>query len=292
MYEMKTKIFTWRNIIWVLAAVLILGSGIFYLNHKSLNRKLDHEKIKTEALLSKNLDLEKSLEVLKKEMGTLKGKNEKLDQKLKEISDELSTREAQVKKLASANTTLEEVKRKNLALEELRNELEKKVAGLHEEMDRLATEKEGYLEQLDEIQDENKKLAMQVAFLETMLADNYRIEALKGKSEKLTVVARRANKLMVSFDLPPNAGDQIYFKLTTPDGREISSQKDRFATITRADQDENLMASLESSAGVIGGSTGRIELAYSPDYKLLKGIYQFNVFNGPDHMGKLQLRLK
>lgn len=289
---MKTKIFIGRNIIWALASALILGSGFFYLSHKSLNGKMDHVKIKEEALLSKNLDLEKSIKGMKNDMGVLKGKNEKLDQKLKEITDLLSNREAQIKKLASVNITLEEVKKKNLALEELHTELEERMAGLHEEMDRLANEKEGYLEQLETIRGENKKLAGHVAFLETMLADNYRIEALKGKSEKLTVVARRANKLMISFDLPTNTGDQIYFTVITPDNSEISSLKDRFMTITRLDQDENLMASLEGSSGVRGEVPGRLEMAYSPDYKLQKGIYQFNVFNGPDHMGKVQLRLK
>src|SRR5690606_21757550 len=78
----------------------------------------------------------------------------------------------------------------------------------------------------------NSRLKDDNSILKAFISDNYRTEAIKSKNEKLTVNARKARRLMVSFDLPANTSTkQIHYKILTPDGTEYISDKDLAAEI-------------------------------------------------------------
>lgn len=274
----------------VMAVALILAGSLFYSN-RSLKDQLQKEKIRSEALVSETLNMDKAIEKFKKDLNSLKGKNTELDKVVKQTSDQLAKKEAAIKKLMAENASLADLKIKNEELETLRKKLEDKIAKMNLDMDQLIAENKEFNEKLSSVKTENESLAVHNALLEAMLADNYRVEALKGKHDKLTVVARRTDKLMVSFDIPSEIGQEMFFKIKTPKGDELSSKDDKSASIKFINQNTNLMASLTGSSS---GSTmtKRAELVYKPDQKLTKGIYGINVYNGNDYVGSIQVRLK
>ena len=189
------------------------------------------------------------------------------------------------------NASMGELKMKNEELEALRDKLEKDITSLNLNLDQLMAENKAYNDQLAAVKSENEILTTHNALLEAMLADNYRIEALKGRHDKLTVSARRTNKLMVSFDIPKGVGEELYFKILTPDKQEFSSINDKSAMISFYDIENNLLASTTGSA--LGNQAlKRAELIYKPEQKLTKGIYRFNVYNGAEYVGSIQLKLK
>jgi DNA repair exonuclease SbcCD ATPase subunit len=288
---MKTQITKTQTVlITVTALALILSGAIFYSN-RSLKNHLQKEKIRSETLLSEKLNLEKSIDAFKKDLALLKGKNAELDKVVKETSNKLSKKESEIRKLMAENASLSELKKKNEELETLRKKLEEEIANLNLNMDKLMAENKQFSEQVASIKTENETLAAHNALLEAMLADNYRIEALKGKHDKLTVAARRTNRLMVSFDMPSEVGNEIFFKIITPDGKELSSRNDNAAVIKFYDEYKNILASLTGAASG-DQKARRAELIYKPDHKLIKGIYRFNIYDGKDYMGSIQLRLK
>ncbi len=157
----------------------------------------------------------------------------------------------------------------------------------------MQTQKTGKLaNQLTAYSKSNSGLSADNSILKAMISDNYRTEALHGKKERLTVNARRTNKLSVSFDLPGNLNSNIYFKVITPQGQEISSTDDVASTTIKIEErNGGLLAS--SDANVIGSSgTKRIEMTYKPKEKLKNGIYQFNIYNDDRFIGSTQMRLK
>ena len=288
---MKTQITKTQSVLLtVTAAALILSGFIFYTN-RSLKDRLHKEKIRSETLLSEKLNFEKSIDKFKKDLASLQGNNAQLDKVVKETSNKLAKKESEIRKLMAENASLADMKKKNAELEALRKKLNEEIASLNLNMDQLIAENKQFSEQFASMKTENESLAFHNALLEAMLADNYRIEALRGKHDKLTVAARRTDKLMVSFDIPSEVGQELYFKIVAPDGKELSSKNDESATIKFYDLDKNLMVNLMGSAS---GSqkAKRAELIYKPDQKLTKGIYRFNVYNGKDYMGSIQLRLK
>jgi chromosome segregation ATPase len=288
---MKTqKINSQAALIIVAAAALILSGTIIYTN-RSLKDQLNKEKIKSESLLSEKLNLEKSINQFKKDVASLQGKNARLDNVLKETSDRLAGKESEIRKLMAENASIGELRNKNTELEKLREKLEEQITSLNLNLDQLMAENKRYNDQLASVQSENELLTTHNALLEAMLADNYRIEALKGRHDKLTISARRTNRLMVSFDIPDEVSKELYFKILTPDEQELSSIKDESAMISFYNIENNLLASTTGSA-IANQALKRAELIYKPEQKLIKGIYRFNVYNGAEYVGSIQLRLK
>ncbi len=289
---MKTQLTQRQNVLVIVTALALILTGIFFYTNRSLKDQLNKEKIKSEALLSEKLNLDKSTDKFKKDLASLQNKILQLNKSVKGTSDQLVNKNAEIKKLIAENASLQDLKKKNAELEALRSTLENEIIGLNLNMEQILAENKRMVEQLATIVRENESLTLHNALLEAMLADNYRIEALKGKRDKLTVAARRTNKLMISFDIPAEISEELYFNIITPDGKELSSRYDRSVTMKFHNQDKNLMASL---TGTPSGSQDakRAELIYKPEQKLSKGIYRFNVYNNEgEYMGSIQLRLK
>lgn len=288
---MKTQITKSQIVLIVVTAAALIISGVVYYGNRSLKDQLQKEKIQSESLLSEKLNLEKSINQFKKDVASLQGKNVQLDKVLKETNDQLTKKESEIRKLMAENASMGELKMKNEELEALRDKLEKDITSLNLNLDQLMAENKAYNDQLAAVKSENEILTTHNALLEAMLADNYRIEALKGRHDKLTVSARRTNKLMVSFDIPKGVGEELYFKILTPDKQEFSSINDKSAMISFYDIENNLLASTTGSA--LGNQAlKRAELIYKPEQKLTKGIYRFNVYNGAEYVGSIQLKLK
>src|SRR4030043_1144028 len=232
----------------------------------------------------------KLIDRFKKDISSLQGKNAQLDKTIFETSNQLAMKESEIRKLRAGNASLAVLKKKNAELEVLHKKLENEIASLNLNIDQLTGDNKKYSEQIASVKTENEALATHNALLEAMLADNYRIEAQKRKHDKLTVSARRTNRLMTSFDLPSEAGQNLFFKIVPPDGKELSSINDESAIINFNTQDKNLIAS-QTGSNYGSQNLKREKLVYKPDEKLTKGIYRINVYSGKDYMGSIQIRL-
>lgn len=288
---MKPQISRNQTILIAITVIALILSGFFIMKNRSTNNQLQKEKIKSESMLSENLKLQKSLEKSQKDITALQGKNAQLNKTITETSRQMASKEADIKKLRAGNASMAELKKKNAELESLQKKLQDDIANLNLNINQLSEENKKFNKQLDSYKNKNEELAINNALLEAMLADNYRIEAQKRKNDKLTVSARRTNKLMTSFDIPSDAGKNLYFNIITPDGKELSSINDKSAVINLSNQNKNLIASL-SGTSYGNQDLKRAELVYKPEQKLTRGIYKINVFNGNDYVGSIQIRLK
>jgi hypothetical protein len=270
---------------------LILLSGAFFIKNISLHKQLGNERIKSEKLLSEKLKLDKSIEKFRNDLAALMGQNVRLDKLVTKANKKLQNKEAEIKRLMAENATVDELRAKNSELEAMREKLINDISDLNLSMNQLKTENSQLNDLLASIRSENEILIVDNTILKAMVADNYRAEALKGKNDKLTVNARKTDKLMVSFDLPSDAGDNLYFKVITPKGDEFSSKTDLSARIFVVENNERLLAS--ASDNVVGSiGTKRVEMIYTPNIRLTKGVYKFNLYNDKNYIGSTQLRLK
>jgi chromosome segregation ATPase len=277
-------------LIGALTALIILSVSFFIIN-ASLKNQLGDQKIKSEKLLSEKLKLDQSIKELKADMSAMAGKNARLDKLLGEANKKLQKKEAEIKRLIADNATVGELRAQVRELELLREQLTRDIANLNINIAQLSDDNARLNELLARAKNENELLAFDNTILKAMVADNYRIEALKGKHEKLTINARKTDKLLVSFDLPSDVGRNLYFKVNTPQGEEFSSKTDLSAIINIVENNDRLLASANSDAGSSIG-TKRVEMIYKPNKKLTKGVYRFNVYNDNSYLGSTQLRLK
>lgn len=270
-------------------ALTIILSGIFFASNNSLKKNLDKEKIKSEELFSQKLNLDKTLDKIKKDLSKMKGVNVELDRNINDLTHDISKKEAEVKKLIAQNASLKTLEKKVKELEDLKNKLNNELYALKAANDNLKFENMTINEQLALVSEEKEKLVINNTILKAIAGNNYRIEAVRGKMDKLTVQARKTQKLVVTFDLPNDIGNNISFKLLTPDGKKFESKNNELASIKISENSDNFYASIENM-GTIG--TKRVEMTYKPKGKLGKGIYEFEIYNETTYIGSTQLRLR
>lgn len=287
---MKTKS-TWRILPLfgsLLIVVIVLVTAVY--KNRQMNESLNTQKLKSEVLLAEKLNLDKSIGKMKNELTESKNSNGKLKQKIYDIQSEMLAKNSEINQLKVRTANFETMKQKNSEMEQSLGKLNSEIGKLNDALKTASTENGRLSNQLQTASQKNEGLSSDNTILKAMFSDNYRTEASRGKKDKLTVNAHRTNKLSVSFDIPANIPDKLYFKVTTPNGQEFSSKTDIHASITINDLGDALLASTSEIIGSSGKK--RVEMSYRPDKKLQEGIYQFNLYNEDRFLGSTQLRLK
>ncbi len=282
-----------KNVLIAVAIVIVFAAGgSFYLNNKELKTKLSSEKLRSENLLTQKIQLDKSLELSKKDLADLQATNGSMEKMIKEINQKIVVKNSEIDKLKAQNASLKTIQKKYDELEVLKKQRDQEISELNKSLALVKTENQKLNDRVALATKTNSELSTDNTILKAIISDNYRTEALRGKNEKLTVNARKTNKLIVSFDLPGTlATNDIYFKVFTPEGNEFSSNKDLAATLTFEENGDDLLASaVQPAPGP--ASSRRIEMTFKPKQKLSEGIYRFNLYHGDRFLGSTQLRLK
>ncbi|MBS4012318.1 MAG: hypothetical protein KGZ97_00975 [Bacteroidetes bacterium] len=276
----------------ILLALLIswMISGISFFNNISLKNDLNQEKLNTESLLSEKLLLEKTLEKIKSEMNDLQGLNKRLDQKILQLDDELAKKESELKKQIASNAPLRsKVRELEAALSKAKEEFDILSKKYKEETEKLANEKMSLKNQLDKLIEESKKLEAANTILKAMSGNNHRVEAVRGKNDKITAFARRTQRVVFTFKIPKDVGNDLWFKLINPEGNIFESKDNKSATVKVTESSVNFY---EESPELKSVGTKTIELIYKPESRLSKGIYMFKIYSGDQYIGSNSFRLR
>lgn len=287
---MVTKIMTSKGMLLTFLTVSVILMTIFFIGKNETVSKLDKERVRNETLLSEKIKLDEKIAHMKIQISSLTGKNKELDKTLINQNNTLQNNEIEIKKLSNDKEKLSYLKKQNAELEALQRKMNDDIKQLNLLVENYKLETEKLNNLLAASKGESEALLVNNAILKAMVADNYRVEALKGKHEKLTVNSRRTNKLMVSFDLPVEETTGIYFKVIDPSGKEYSSLSNKSISYNFYENNDVLLASINNISENIG--TKRAEMTFKPETKLQKGIYKILVYNNNDYMGSTQLRLK
>jgi myosin heavy subunit len=273
-------------------AALLAVAGVLQVNNTKLKDKISGEKIKSENLLSQKLQLDKSLDLTKKDLTDIKGKNSSLEKMILDTNQKIIQKNTEISRLKAQNASMKDLQKKMEELEKLKHQLSEEIQVLNKTLAQANAENLKLNNKIATSAKTTSELSADNSILRAIVSDNYRTEALRGKNDKLTVNARRTNKLMISFDLPANVSAQeFYFTITTPEGNQFASNKDLVAEIEVAYLQGDLMASTNKITSDATGKS-RVEMSYLPNQKLTRGIYTFNLYNSGRFLGSTQLRLK
>ncbi len=279
-----------RRITAIAVIILIAGlisTGIFYTVNRSQLKNLNDEKLKSEMMLSEKLALQKEIESFKTQINSLSGKNTELDKLLAETSQKLSEKEAQFNKIVRENGNIKKLKGELAELTQLKKDFDNQVSQLNETIQKLNSEKDALNETIASLQKENQQLATNLEILSSMRADNYLVETNK-RNDRLTVVAKRTKKMIVTFIVPEKMIENISFKLTKPDGTQIDG-KDNGIAYKVVNSDEGLTASITGGAIKV---SKKIEMTYEPKVKQKAGIYKIEMYNDGNYIGACNVKLR
>lgn len=289
---MKTTGINTKNLAIALAIILLLVSGYFILHSIRLSGKLKTERLDKESILSEKIELTNGMAKLRGELDAAANASAELNQILEATRDRVDEKQAELNRLNQKLASLQPYKAMSSDLMEKNKELEQQVREWTVKSASLEEEREGLKNQLSDADEARKGLENKLSdLLNKPFADNYRTEAQKGRQNRLTVLARRTNRLDISMDIPGNLQAPLNFTITTPDGVVLSSATDIASLVSILETDAPL-ATGKSGLSTAGKAMRRVEFVYTPEEKLKKGIYKYQIFSGSELLGHVQVRLK
>ncbi|WP_370088851.1 hypothetical protein [Ekhidna sp.] len=247
--------------------------------NKDISGQLDREKLKSEKALSEKMKLEKEIKNFKSQLASYEGKNKNLDKDLEKLKAKLAEKEKALAKM-SKDTPAIVYQAESSKIKKLNDELNARIAELSRENERLSNE----LSQAN-LMIASLKESPDDKFVDNVLStENYRIDAMKKKNDKLTVRAKKMGKLEVSFDALSYGIDSNYrLVVREQTGRELSGKLAVNVT--------EIPVYYASTSNMIEKSKKRIELKFQPEQKLKEGIYSILVYHENDEVGSAQIRL-
>ena len=274
-----------------MATALCITSLIWLMSTRSVNSSLqsglEKERLKSEALLSEKLLIEKDLEKVKTQLASLRGINGDLDELVKATEAKLAARDLELGKLKKRDATIADLKKQRQELLHLQIELENELVSARTSLAEMVNQNEVLSQTIAQLRDQNRILANDLNRAMVASLDRMQVEAVKGKKERLTVKARKANKLIASFKVPASL-QNISFRIIDPKGDMLGEKQGTIASRVTALED-NVLASTDNQT-VEALQVVRME--YLPKQKLQPGVYTVEILNDQLYVGSLNVKLR
>jgi hypothetical protein len=177
----------------------------------------------------------------------------------------------------------------------MKNDYENQIVELNSQIKSLNSISEALMkengllnEKISNLEVKNKELSGDNQLLKMMAADDYLIEGRKGKKDKLTLTAKKTNKLALNFKIPEGVSANLKFNIITPDGKKIDAD-DQNISITVLDSKSNTSSDVESDGTKLNKS---IQMEYNPKNKFSRGLYKIEIYNNESYLGSCQVHLR
>ena len=212
----------------VIIFLLLLLSGILFFNGKSNKKKLKIETQQNLSLASESEGLKNELKAIQKEFSD---RNVQVDDIIAEKERMIAENNARIQRLVVENRSGNSAKNQIKEIESQNSVLQSEIKGLKEQLFNLSEQTKDQSGKISDLENQNNALKKQNELLRSLISDNIRISATKGKKNKLTVMAARTNMISAKLDIPVSIGDNISFTIVYPDGSSISSKNEPSASV-------------------------------------------------------------
>ena len=256
--------------------------------NNSLETSLESERLKSEALLSEKLLLEKDMEKIKGQLTGLKGINSQLDEVLKKTEAKFADQESRLTSLKKQNASLSQIKKQREELLRLQTDLENELVALRASNNDLESRNIALNNTIVQLQEQNRMLSDDLNRVMFAAIDHSQVRAVKGRKERLTVIARRTQKLIAEFEVPASLSN-ISFRVLDQSGSVMTDQQGTVVSRTSV-SDQNIIASAGENSG--GSGLQKVHMEYIPRLKMKSGLYTVEILNDNLYVGSLNVKLR
>lgn len=291
-YEQKIKAVAAGVTATLFASVIALS--ITYRSNSLLSEDLKGEKVRTESLTAEKSTLKKEIERLKIELSGFDTKNKELERAIKEAQYKVAAREASIDRLTKESADSARKFKKELdAIKKIREDLVAQLENMKKTNLQLESEVNELNRTIAALRKENETLYARVSE-KPMMAYNFRIETVKKRKDKLTVKARRINKVNISFDVnnPKNLSGNVYVKVRSDKAGELEGETLLAFEEATQMEEESLVAAAEPFIIVGADDYKRFSVAFDPKDKMAEGVYHVMVYSGNNYLGTTQFRIR
>lgn len=276
----------------LVTTALFIGSLFWLMNTQRVNSSLEtglqNERLKAEEILSEKLLLEKDLLKIKDELLKLEGTNAEQGDLVKNMSRKLANQEAEYNRMKKQNVSLHQIKKQRQELIALQGQLENELQSIKLSYAELEAKNSELTHTVASLEDRNRMLIDDLNKVMFAAVDHSQIQAVKGKKEKLTVRARKTNKLIANFEVPANLKN-LTFRIVDSKGNSLS-QKDGTIASTISPSDESYTATTDSES--VGSKLQKVEMVFIPKARLETGVYTVEILNENLYVASLKVKLK
>jgi peptidoglycan hydrolase CwlO-like protein len=294
----------------VVTVLLVLAAGLgFFFWQKSKNYLAETQRLEAErtSLEKEKTTISKSLDSLSAAYADVRTENENLQGKVNGTAALVQQKEAAVRQIRDASA--KDIATLKVQIEELRRvklEYETIISTLKSENEQLKNENQHLTAENSQLKGNNTELTGQVKDLAKQLeeqirktqsatfkATSFKVE-VDRKGEKMTVNARRAKSILVSFDLVdvPQAfqgAQKLYLAITDDKGNPISAVNPTKATVNAPSGPVEILAQMTKAVAL--GVTQRESFTYKLDEKLKQGNYVVAIYCDKGLLGASSFRL-
>ena len=276
----------------IAATALCMASLLWLMSTQSVNRALEinlqNEKLRSEALLSEKLLLEKDMEKMRTQLTSLRGINNDLDEVVRKTEMRMTSQGSELAKLKKQNASLAQIRKQREDLLVLQTNLQNELAALRASYADLEVTNAALSNTIAQLQEQNRLLSQDLNQAMFASMDRTQVEAVKGKKEKLTVRARKTQKLIANFDVPASLRN-ISFRITDQQGKVFADKHGVIVSRTSV-SDANVLAS--TGEGPAGSGLQKVQMEYIPKQKLQSGVYTVEILNDNLYVGSLNVKLR
>jgi len=291
----------------LVAGILVMG-GFMIFNNSQNDEYLTKQESELAKVTTEKSDLQSSFDASLARLDSMATTNTDLQTKLSERDNEIAKMKTEIRSiLNNKNASSSELKRAKTLIAQLNSEIntmQEQIAFLTSENDSLKYEREELkaeritlIRNLDSTVDVNSTLSNKVDIASTLNASNISITPIKVKNngkEKVKTVAKRVDKLVVSFDvririIQPGTTD-LYVVVIDPDGKAVTDAAGSGTFTTREEGEKSFTAKLPVDLET--SKTKNVEFGFAPGDHFKQGNYIIKIYQNGFLIGQGKQELR
>ncbi|MEO9257224.1 MAG: hypothetical protein ABI207_02515, partial [Crocinitomicaceae bacterium] len=292
----------------LLIAGIIILAGFFIFDHSKSTEAIQAQQIEVAEITTEKSNIQSSFDASLSRLDSMQTVNTEINNKLASSNSEIAKMKTEIRSILNKRnaTTAELTKARNLIaqLDGKITNMETQIATLTQEneslkqdVSTLTTEKVTLSRNLDSTNVVKQTLEKKVDVASTLNASNISITPVKVRNngkEKFSTVAKRVDKLVVSFDvnnriIQPGTTD-VYVVVIAPDGKPVPSAIGAGTFTTRDEGDKLFTAKLPVDLKT--AKTKNVEFGFAPDEHFQKGSYKIQIYQNGFLIGEKVRDLK
>ena len=277
----------------LIAGILVMG-GFMIFNHSQNDQYLKTQETELAKVTSEKSDIQSSFDASLARLDSMATTNTALQTQLSEKDNEIAKMKTEIRGILNKrNASSSELQRAKKLIAQLNgeiNSLQEQIAFLTSENDSLKFEREELraervtlIRNLDSTAVVNTNLTKKVDVASTLNASNISITPIKVKNngkEKVKTVAKRVDKLVVSFDVRnriiQSGTTDLYVIVIDPDGNAVTDAAGSGTFTTREEGEKSFTAKLPVDLET--SKTKNVEFGFAPGNHFKQGSYIIKIY--------------